>query len=98
MDENEGTIRYVEFVDGHSEDDVSKGEAAEKIEDAMEKNEYVAIEKKDGTTKTSVDIKNEAKKESNGDKKKEKEITKAKVKEELKGAKTVKQVKHVSGG
>jgi len=92
------TIRYVEFVDGHREEDVGQDKAAEKVEDAIEKGQYVAIKKKDGSTKTGVEIEQEAKKEAKGDKTKKKKLTKKKVKKELKDAKRVEQIKPVTPG
>jgi len=91
-------IKYIEFVNGHKEEDVSQDKAAEKIEKAMDKGDYVVIEKEDGKNVSSNDIAEEAKKESKGDKKKEKTIRKEKIKKNTKDAKTVKQVKPVSGG
>ncbi len=69
MDEK---IRYVEFVDGHKDEDVSPEKATEKVEEAMDKGDFVTIESKDGKkTTTSVQITEEAKKEAGGDKEKE---------------------------
>ena len=91
-------IRYIEFVAGHKDEDVSKDEATEKVEKAMKDGDYVAIEQEDGKTVTSVDIENESKKEAKGDKKKEAKIKKEKTKKAVKNGKEIKQIKPVSGG
>lgn len=98
MQTKENKITYIEFVNGHKEEDVTPAKAEEKVNKAMDDGDYVAIEKKDGKTKTSLDIEKEAKEEAKGDKAKEKKIKKEKVKKEVKDAKKVKQIKPVSSG